>query len=282
MKKYLLVLLAIAAFAFGIIALVSHQKKPVTAAIVHKKYVALGDSVAAGVGLMPDRDSSACGRTNQSYPYLISQKLQYDLNDFSCTGATISAGIVGGQVVNKLIETPQLDKLFESPKPDVITITIGANDADWTEFIGECYTARCGTPEDVAKFDSRLESVTSSLRDTLNKISEHYADNKPLVLVTGYYHVFPSPGPNCTDLNGIDPGEMSFIRHQQEAISLAVKAAVTQSPSTRFVPLDFSGHELCNNTPWVQGIGDKQPYHPTAAGQAEIARLLELEITSNQ
>lgn len=282
MKKYLLGFLIIVLIGIGFVALRPDRTNQATPAVVLKKYVALGDSVAAGVGLTPDRDSSACGRTNQSYPYLISQKLHYELTDFSCTGATLPAGIVGGQIVNKLMETPQLDSLFNSQRPEVISITIGANDAGWTEFIGECYLARCGTPGDIAKFDARLETVSHSLRDTLSKIAEHFGNKQPLVLVTGYYHVFPLPGPNCSDLNGIDPGEMSFIRHQQEAITAAVKVAVSESPSTRFVPLDFSGHELCNRIPWVQGLGDKQPYHPTAAGQVEIARLLELEITSNQ
>ena len=282
MKKYLLFILVIVLTGSFIILLRTHKTNKVTPAVALKKYVALGDSVAAGVGLMPDRDSSACGRTNQSYPYLVAQKLHYELTDFSCTGATLAAGIVGGQIVNKLMEAPQLDSLFNSARPSIITITIGANDAGWTEFIGKCYVARCGSPEDLAQFDSRLEAVSSSLRDTLSKIVEHYGSNSPLVLVTGYYHVFPQPGPNCADLNGIDPGEMSFIRHQQSAITAAVKAAVTESPRLRFVPLDFSGHELCNSVPWVQGLSDKQPYHPTAAGQAEISRLLELEITSNQ
>jgi hypothetical protein len=29
----------------------------------------------------------------------------------------------------------------------------------------------------------------------------------------------------------------------------------------------FDGHELCTDQPWVQGMRDQAPFHPTAAGE---------------
>lgn len=282
MKKYFLSIATITLIGVGIFLLGSHRLVQAPAAVTTTKYVSLGDSVAAGVGLSPDSDSSACGRTDQSYPFLVAQKLHLQLVDLSCSGATLSSGILGDQNVNKLMVAPQLDRLFKISKPSLISITIGANDAGWTEFIGKCYTGLCGTSDDLAKIASRLEVVTTNLRDTMTKISQHFDAIKPLVLVTGYYHVFPKTAQNCTDLNGIDPQEMSFISNQQDSITTAVKASFVGSKDARFVPIDFSGHELCSSDPWIQGLNDKQPYHPTAAGQAEIARLLEAEIAINK
>jgi hypothetical protein len=34
---------------------------------------------------------------------------------------------------------------------------------------------------------------------------------------------------------------------------------------------DFAGHQLCTPQPYVQGLGDAAPFHPTAAGQLAIA-----------
>jgi hypothetical protein len=34
---------------------------------------------------------------------------------------------------------------------------------------------------------------------------------------------------------------------------------------------DFTGHQLCTTQPYVQGLGDTAPFHPTALGQLAIA-----------
>jgi len=34
---------------------------------------------------------------------------------------------------------------------------------------------------------------------------------------------------------------------------------------------DFAGHQLCTPQPYVQGLNDAAPFHPTAAGQLAIA-----------
>ena len=34
---------------------------------------------------------------------------------------------------------------------------------------------------------------------------------------------------------------------------------------------DFTGHELCSQQPYVQGLGAAAPFHPTALGELAIA-----------
>ena len=41
-------------------------------------------------------------------------------------------------------------------------------------------------------------------------------------------------------------------------------AAITVQP-------DFTGHALCDPDPFVQGLSDPAPFHPTAAGELAIA-----------
>jgi lysophospholipase L1-like esterase len=248
-----------------------------------KYYVALGDSVAAGVGLKYDSDASACDRTNQSYPNRVASELQYRFTNLACSGATLSAGIQGSQNVNQLAEPPQLTKLFSLPKPDIISVTIGANDANWTGIIAKCYTDECGTIDDTAAVDASLSTVNTNLTKLLLQIQNHYGRNVPRVLVTGYHQVFPVTSSNgCTDLTGIDATELTWGRQLQSKISATLQHATTGYSFATFVPINFSGHELCTADPWVQGLGDKDPYHPTAMGQSVFAQAILNIITRNK
>jgi hypothetical protein len=42
----------------------------------------------------------------------------------------------------------------------------------------------------------------------------------------------------------------------------------------------FAGHTLCSALPYVQGLGDAAPFHPTALGQLAIALSDEAALAS--
>lgn len=244
-----------------------------TTTAARERYAALGDSVAAGVGLQPDSDPSACNRTDASYPNQAAARLNLQLQNIACGGATLPAGILGKQDVNRLMVAAQLDQLFALPKPKLVTLTVGANDVGWTELIAKCYTGTCGTAQDTAAVQARLDTLAANMRQALGNMQNHYAAAPPDLIVTGYYQVFPDTIPaTCRDLQGIDANELAWGRQQQAAINSTIQTAVADFPFAKFAGIDFSGHELCAADPWVQGIGDKQPYHPTAAGQTAYAK----------
>jgi lysophospholipase L1-like esterase len=275
MKKYLLSGLGIAMLLI-VSSIALHGTPKARQLTVYKgSYVALGDSVAAGVGLKTDSDSSACDRTNESYPNLVAEALHYKLTSLACSGATLPAGISGSQDVNQLPVMPQLQALFGRPKPDLISLTIGANDAQWTSVIAKCYTAVCGSAEDASAVTANLAMVTTNLQLLLSQISDHYSGPPPRVVITGYHQVFPETvSAGCSDLSGIDATELSYGRQLQSQISASLQAAVASYSFVKYVPVDFAGHELCSHDPWVQGLADKQPYHPTADGQREFSRAI--------
>lgn len=276
-------LLAALVVLIGVGYKASHRAvKTATVAMPTKSYVALGDSVAAGVGLKDESDSSACDRTKQSYPFIVAKTLNYNLTSLACSSASLTEGVLGSQTVNQLALPAQLDALFALKAPDLITITIGANDADWLQIIGKCYTGICGSAGDTAAVNARLAIVTTNLTAALQRIKDHYGAHQPAVFVTGYYQVFPATTTTCTDLTGIDASELAWGRQQQAAISKAAKDAIPTSTLYRYVDIDFSGHELCTSDSWIQSIGDKQVYHPTQIGQAEMAKQIVLEAKSNQ
>lgn len=272
MKRYIVGFMLFLVCAITILFYIdSHHNTSVPAAKTQGAYVALGDSVAAGVGLKYDSDSSACNRTNQAYPRIIANDLNYTLNNDACSGATLPNGVLGKQDVNDLLVTPQLQQLFSKPTPKLITITVGANDADWTSILRKCYTSECGTSEDDTALQANLATVTTNIEKMLDQIRQHYTGARPTVIVTGYYQVFSTAiTSKCSDLTGIDESELAWGRQLQSSINNTLEAA-TKGSTAKFIPIDFSGHELCTSDPWVQGLSDNEPYHPTATGQVKIA-----------
>ncbi len=281
MKKYaLLGTAALLVLITGLAIYRSNDQKDTAVNTEPKgRYVALGDSVSAGVGLEQDSDSSACGRTEQSYPQLVAAQNNYQLSNLSCSGATLLNGILGTQDVNKLLTKPQIDQLFSRPKPDLITVTIGANDAKWTTIFGQCYTGTCGSDGDTAAVQSSLELVKSDVQAMLARIAAEYGSAAPPVVVTGYHQVFPAAAPaSCADLTNIDANELAWGRQLQSSIGDRLRLATQPYSFASFVAVDFSGHELCSDDSWVQSLNEKQPYHPTAAGQAAFAKAVTAAI----
>ena len=269
MRKYIILTLVL--IGLVTIGVVSRQNKPKITNIPTHNYVALGDSVAAGVGLKTDSDSSACNRTNQSYPNLIAQKMNFKINNLACSGATLASGILGEQEVNQLLLPAQLDQLYKLPFPSLITITIGANDVKWTTVINKCYTGVCGNFGDTEVVNQRIALVSENLRNSLIQIQTFYKKSPPHVVVSGYNQVFPVNVIDCPDLTGIDQNEINWVHTQQVDLNKSISSTVGEFAFAKFASIDFTGHELCTTNSWVQGIADKQPYHPTEEGQMSFA-----------
>lgn len=275
MKRYLVVLVLVIVAIGGGIVLMSKKELPSSekSPAPRGDYVALGDSVAAGVGLMTDSDTSACDRTDQSYPFLVAKTLHYRLTNLACSGATINQGITDSQTVNELDITPQLETLY-TKRPKLITLTIGANDVGWLSLLAKCYRAQCGTSDDKQQFEAQLVTTRDSLKAILSSIRTHYQSTSRL-LVVGYYDVFSTSDASCSDTNGLTSDELAWGRDMQGKLNEMLQSTVAETDAGEFMAANFSGHELCTQTSWVQGLTDKAPYHPNAAGQTAIAKQIE-------
>ncbi len=269
MKKIYLVLgITIAIIIVFLISYSNHPSKSNQNTTVSKlSYVALGDSVAAGDGLQNYSDSSACDRTNQSYPYLLAIQHNFKLTNLSCSGASLTAGIIGQQNVNDLLLSPQLSQLFNLPKPSIISLTIGANDIGWINFIVQCYTSTCGSSNDSLVVSQKISTMTTNLNTALSDIQKHYKINPPDVIVTGYYQIFPNTISNCNDISGLNINEINWVNQQQQNLNSAIENVVSNYTFAKFASINFTGHELCTASSWIQGINDSAPYHPNLLGQ---------------
>ncbi len=235
--------------------------------VVKQKYIALGDSVAAGVGLTTGSDSSACDRTNESYPNLVAQKLNYDLTSIACTGTLTSSGIINSQTVNELSVAPQLSQLFSLNKPKLITITIGANDLGWTTYLSKCFTGICGTNSDSREVEAKIKNLGENINNILTMINTHYNTSPPIVVLTGYNQIFTKKQINCSDMTGIDLSEVNWVDSELNNLNNEISKSAANYNFTKYAGVDFNGHELCSTDPWVQSLSGKMPFHPTEAGQ---------------
>ena len=60
----------------------------------------------------------------------------------------------------------------------------------------------------------------------------------------------------------------------QQLNQLLQSVAQSHSQFVRFAPVDFTGHDICSTDPWVQGLTDSAPIHPTVNGQQAIANAI--------
>lgn len=240
---------------------------------VSPTYFALGDSVAAGAGLPviagATNEDTICGRSTQAYPYKVAAGLGTSVTHLACSGAKVDEGIYGYQTRGGSNVAPQLDRAFQAGTPDLITMTIGANDARWSQFIRSCYVWTCDTNSQsvlakVYRADLRIE-----LAYMLSKVQRLSGGNPPEVLLSGYFAPFSNL--DCVETDRITSSEQIWLKKQANALNQAIQSVVPYYPFAQYVPIDFTGHELCSADSWVQGPNDLAPFHPTAEGQAAIA-----------
>jgi lysophospholipase L1-like esterase len=267
MRKFTLLVITATLFLGTILA-------PIAGALpASPTYAALGDSVAAGSGLPvvsgATKLDKKCERSSQSYPYQIATQLQTSVTNLACRGAKVDEGIYGKQSRSGTRVAPQLQTAFENGTPDLMTVTIGANDARWVQAIRKCYVRTCGSKFDEVRAKVYRADLRIELYRMLSEINQKSEGNPPQVLISGYYA--PFSGASCTDTNRISATEQTWLNDQTAQLNQAIQSVIPYFSFASYVPLDFSGHELCSTSPWVQGASSKAPLHPTAAGQTAIA-----------
>lgn len=236
-------------------------------------YIAMGDSVAAGAGLpalsAPTGNDELCDRSSQAYPYRIAASLQTGVVHSACSGAKVDEGIYGDQIRKGVRVPAQLPAAFANDNPELITITIGANDIRWNQFIRQCYVTRCGFAVDNARTKIYRTDLRIELTRMLNQINTRSTGSPPKVLISGYYSPIASTA--CLAANRITSTEVAWLNSQTAQMNQAIRSVVPLFTFAEYVPIDFTGHEVCSADPWVQDLEAAAPIHPTDAGHAAIA-----------
>jgi hypothetical protein len=208
-------------------------------------------------------------------------------------------------------ELPQVDTGWLTSKTSLVTLTIGGNDARFSDVLTGCIltVTDCTSsgyvltrhsngvvdPEPLTEFEpvviSELESHLEAVYENIHTL----APNAEIV-VLGYPDLFPSnPTSNCVVGLGIplSPADQTWLNQMgtllDQDTQSAVQAVAAQGADIHFInpTSGFTGHAICSAAPWINGLinwsvsgsGLKVPgagsFHPTLAGQKEYATLVD-------
>ena len=216
------------------------------------KYVALGDSVAAGQGAGGYVD--ACLRSPSGYPTLLDAAPRTNLlRNPSCSGATIAD-----------VAASQLSQLNRGTT--LVTLTVGANEVDLAGIL-----AACTPPSPVEACMAAVGAAqaylsTDQLAIEVGGLVSAIADRSPgaEILVTGYAIPFTPGYSELTDQVNLLTAAMNSL------IAAGVAGAVASGIDAVYVDVTplFAGHGVGSADPWL-GADPSDPLsflHPNAAG----------------
>jgi lysophospholipase L1-like esterase len=234
--------------------------------------VVMGDSTAAGAGLVPLPNSSstarACGRSADSYAADLSAANGWKVLNLACDGATISNGLLGPQQHNGQTLQPQLAAAERAGRASVIIVSVGADDLNWAAEVKYCSTTpNCDDKATTAYFQQQLASFSKNYLDLLSQLAA--LPFHPQVIINRYYDPF-GPEPGCLSQAGLSAANLQTLVSRLNTLNAVLAHGAAQFGFSSPQP-DFAGHQMCTPQPYVQGLDAAAPFHPTAAGQLAIA-----------
>jgi lysophospholipase L1-like esterase len=275
------VLLAASAIFTALTGCAIDARRPAQAISEGSRYVALGSSYAAGAGIgeLQPGSPQRCQRTTNNYPSLLSRRLQLQLTDVSCGGAT-TAHLLGPS--NEL--PPQLDAVTAATR--LVTVTIGGNDLDYMGalFGGSCRAGVVARPGPCPPRVQPTIAQYSGLEAALTSIAREVARRAPQARLVFVQYLSAVPETPCK-FTAITPEDAANSRAiGRELAAITARVATAQGALLLAADLMSRDHTACGPEPWSHGlhegydIAQGSPWHPAPAGHAaiaaELARLL--------
>lgn len=214
-----------------------------------RRYVALGDSWAAGSAAPVDPLSGTCRRSADAYPALAGP------------GLAASAWVSRACASTRTGPNTQFDSL--GPDTAVVSVTVGADATG----LGD-HARSCGSEGDVmrcdvtaVRFDRALVALPAALDASLGELRTRAPAAR--VVVTGY----PLLAEGVACLTG--PADTARARRLDEAVARldAVLADRSRVAGLTFVDVRsaFAGHGVCAAEPWLGSVSVPDPLLAGAA-----------------
>jgi GDSL-like lipase/acylhydrolase family protein len=239
-----------------------------------KKYVALGDSYSSGEGNPPflpgtDGPSDYCHRSSQAYPEVLGAQFGMPLF-YACSGAVTS------DITSTFHDTepPQITQPGVDTTADLLTMTIGGNDAGFSDVLKACIEQKLkadfinaaigpvgrwlglGQDPSCAHSDTFTSSVNTNIDNVfwpvktteLSLLSAVDPVNTS-VIVADYPLLFPSSSDdqNCLQLSALlTNDDMNFMNGAGNRLDGVLQEAAAEA-GVNFVDVrgTFAGHEIC-------------------------------------
>jgi lysophospholipase L1-like esterase len=291
-------------------------------------YVSLGDSFSSGEGIPPFPGSDIpgvnnCHRSEESYAWYARprgsrHRLEYiahvsgtsrgfTFEQIACSGAR-TANVSRNLGLDWRDEPAQLEQDVVDDATDLVTITIGGNDAEFAKIAEFCAKAAFNCPDELWNpvlgsrslvtlrewyFPHIREQVRGALVNLFKEIRNEEARNAAVV-VLGYPLLYNGLETSCAGV--IDQNERRFFADAVVFLNQTIREAAKEA-GVHFAPgvaKAFLEHGRCGTqAPWIISIngGDwdglsapdddrDDGLHPNHAGQQAYANVLSKFLTS--
>ncbi|MEU4561823.1 GDSL-type esterase/lipase family protein [Actinoplanes sp. NPDC023936] len=279
--------------------LVATTTSPASAATPHR-YVAMGDSYSSGEGTYADNNRYDPGTTGDCHRSDLAWGRM--LAGDSANGLQMSAHLACSGALTKHVMTaghhgaePQVNQLRKlNPRPELVTLTIGGNDAGFGKVAKDCYFwggKKCSDAlSDAGKAIDRLADCTDSreagegytcLKDVYRAVKDQVPTGR--VVVVGYPRLFATGREaytRCWWANGL-PGSLGKMN---DLVIKMNKQILAQAGLARVEYVDVTdtmkGHELCTDPSWIRSITAPSgkwntiSAHPMKEGQTAIKKVV--------
>jgi lysophospholipase L1-like esterase len=248
----------------GLLAFVLGMLLPTATAAALPQYAALGDSYSSGVGARVFyKESGECDRSPDAYGPKIAAAKGYALSFQACSGATTTE-----------VNSKQLGPLSSSTS--LVTITIGGNDAGFSNVIINCalYYFTCGSA--ISEANEFIKKKLPGLLETTYKDIRAKATTAKVV-VLGYPKLFTKEGATC-NVNFLTSGNEKKMNESAELLDGVIRGRAEAAKFTFVNPTNaFEPHEVCSSSEWLNGQSNplSESYHPNVSGYAEFTTLIE-------
>jgi lysophospholipase L1-like esterase len=261
-------------------------------------YIALGDSFSSGEGVPPFRPGTdkylpvrdTCHRSFRGYPALIAGRRSSPgtWGFWACSGA-LTVDMTRTNHENPG-EIAQLDRISRpgttDPRVDLVTLTIGGNDAQFGSALMACVFARIvpGLESCQGDWRARVKNAIARLRTSLPGVyrTVHARAPNARILVLGYPNPFPASAPQFSKCRlWLEPEDLRFLHDEVDALDASVRyaaAAASNAKVTYLAPSGFAGHDACSESPWFNGLAIiptdfRYSFHPNVLGQRRLAKI---------
>jgi lysophospholipase L1-like esterase len=250
--------------ALGLAAVCVGVLVPAAVASATPQFVDLGDSYASGVGTRVFySETGSCSRSPEAFGPKIAAARGYTLSFQACSGAKTTD-----------VNANQLGTL--SSTTALVTITIGGNDAGFSNVILNCalYYFTCSGA--ISEANSFIATKLAGLLDTTYNNVRSRATTAHVV-VLGYPHLFTSEGATC-NANFLTSSNEKKLNETGDKLDAVIKARAEAHGFTFVDPRSaFLSHEVCSSSEWLNGQSSplSESYHPNVSGQADFTSQIE-------
>jgi lysophospholipase L1-like esterase len=249
------------------------------------RYVALGDSYAAGPVIPVQLPPFGCLKSSNNYGHLVQLETPFpEFADPTCSGAktdhmTQPQGVTPGP------NPPQFDSLTADTA--AVTLTIGGNDIGFSSIAEDCMrsTPSNGSPCKDQYTAGGQDEISRRIQETAPKVAAVLQGIKSrapqsTTYVLNYSAIFPHKGPGCYPQMPVAKGDVRYLRDKQEELNamLATQAAANGAKLVDVYAASV-GHDACAlpGQRWVEPVipaNAAAPIHPNILGMKAMADLV--------